>query len=143
MPSLSPLAFWLGLSGLLPFIAGPLWLSVSPATAPTWLDELWRDYLAMIASFMAGTLWGFAMPRTRDGAGLAGLIAAVSLMLLSWAALALPLHPSLLLLGAVYLLLLLTDLLRERGQGSIRGYLRLRTILTAGVLTCTAWRWLI
>jgi hypothetical protein len=143
MPTLSPLAFWLGLSGLLPFFAGPLWLTLSPASVPVWLDAVWRDYLAMIASFMAGTLWGFAMRRTGDVAGLAALIAAVSLMLLSWGAMLLPFRVSLALFAAVFLLLLLTDVLRERGPDSIRGYLRLRLILTAGVLSCIGWRLLL
>lgn len=140
---LSPLAFWMGLSGLLPFIAGPLWLTVSPETAPAWLDVMWRYYVAMIASFMAGTFWGFAVPLSRGSAGLLGVAISVLLMLMSWAALALGFHASLLLLGAVFLLLLLADYWRDRALDSIEGYFRLRAILTAGVLIAISWRLLL
>lgn len=140
---LSPLAFWLGLSGLLPFIAGPLWLTLSPATAPAWLDTAWWHYVAMIASFMAGTFWGFAVPLSVGTAGFLGLMISVALMLLSWAAMALPIRSSLLLLGAVFLLLLLADYWRDRALDSIEGYFRLRALLTVGVVLAISWRLLL
>lgn len=140
---LSPLAFWLGLSGLLPFIAGPLWLTVSPSTAPVWLDTVWWHYLAMIASFMAGTFWGFALPLSGGTAGFIGLLISVAMMLLSWAAMALPMQPSILLLGAVFLLLLLADFWRDRALDSIEGYFRLRASLTVGVVLVISWRLLL
>ena len=140
---LSPLAFWLGLSGLLPFLAAPLWLMLSPATAPVWLDTLWHHYAALIASFMAGTFWGFAVPLSRGSAGLMALLISVSLMLLSWLAMALPFRSSLLLLGAVFLLLLLADFWRDRALDSIEGYFRLRVLLTIGVLVAITWRLLL
>ncbi len=140
---MSPLAFWLGLSGLLPFLIGPLWLTLAPATAPAGLDRYWHLYLAMIASFMSGTFWGFALPLSRGSAGFLGLAISVSLMLFSWAALALPFKPSLLLLGVVFLLLLLADFWRERRLDSIEGYFRLRVLLTVGVLAAISWRLLL
>ncbi len=140
---MSPLAFWLGLSGLLPFVVGPLWLTLSPATAPVWLDTLWHFYLAMIASFMAGTFWGFALPLSGGTAGFEGLLISVTLMLLSWLSLALPLKASLLLLGVVFMLLLLADFWRDRTLDSIEGYLRLRVLLTVGVLLAISWRLLL
>lgn len=140
---LSPLAFWLGLSGLLPFIAGPLWLSLSPASAPVWLDSLWHQYVVLIASFMAGTFWGFAVPLSRGSAGMLGVAMSVGFMLLSWAAMALPFRHSLLLLGVVFLLQLLADFWRDRALDSIEGYFRLRALLTAGVLLAISWRLLL
>jgi len=140
---LSPLAFWLGLSGLLPFLVGPLWLTLAPASAPAWLDPMWHYYVAMIASFMAGTFWGFAVPLSVGTAGMLGVLMSVGLMLLSWAALALPFRYSLLLIGAVFLLLLLADYWRDRALDSIEGYFKLRTILTAGVLIAISWRLLL
>lgn len=140
---LSPLAFWLGLSGLLPFLVGPLWLMLSPATAPAWLDAAWHQYLAMITSFMAGTFWGFAVPLSGGTGGLLGLLMSAGLMLLSWAAMALPFGQSLMMLGAVLLLLLLADFWRDRVLDSIEGYFRLRVILTIGVLVCIGWRLLL
>lgn len=140
---LSPLAFWLGLSGLLPFFIGPAWLAFSPGTAPIWLDGLWHHYVALIASFMAGAFWGFALPLSGGSEGLKGLVVAVTLMLLSWAALALPFTASLLLLAVVFLLLLLADFWRERTLDSIEGYFRLRVLLTGGVLAAISWRLLL
>jgi hypothetical protein len=140
---LSPLAFWLGLSGLLPFVAGPLWLTLDPGSAPQWLDFLWLHYTAMIASFMAGTLWGFAVPMAGGSAGFLGLVISVVLMLMSWVAIALPLTPCLLLLAAVFLLLLLADYWRERALDTIEGYFTLRATLTAGVVASIAWRLLL
>lgn len=141
---LTPLAFWLGLSGLIPFVIGPLWLTLSPGSTPQWLDFLWLHYVAMIASFMAGTFWGFALPLSAGSAGFLGLVISVVLMLASWLALALPLLPCLLLLAAVFLLLLLADYWRERTLDSIEGYFRLRAMLTAGVALCISWRlWLL
>lgn len=143
MLALSPLAFWLGLSGLLPFVAGPLWLTVSPGTAPQWLDYCWHQYVGLIAAFMAGSFWGFAMPMSGGSAGLMALVVSVVLMLLSWVAMLLPLHPSLLLLAVVFLLLLLADYWRDRALDSIEGYFRLRVLLTAGVLLTIGWRLLL
>jgi len=137
---MSPLAFWLGLSGLLPFMAGPLWLTLSPATAPHWLDTLWWHYAAMIASFMAGTFWGFALPLSRGTAGFLGLVISIVLMLASWLALALPMRSSLLVLAAVFMLLLLADYWRDRTLDTIEGYFRLRALLTLGVVAVIAWR---
>jgi len=137
---LSPLAFWLGLAGLLPFIAGPFWLTVSPATAPVWLDTLWWHYVALIASFMAGSFWGFAVPLSMGTNGMLGLLIATGLMLLSWVAMALPMRNSLLMLSAVFLLLLLADYWRDRTLDEIEGYFRLRAVLTVGVVLVIAWR---
>lgn len=140
---LSPLAFWFGLSGLLPFIAGPLWLTVSPATAPVWLDTMWWYYVAMIASFMAGTFWGFALPLSRGTAGFLGSVIAVTLMLTSWAAMALAMRPSLRLLAVVFLLLLLADYWRSRVPNATEAYFRLRALLTIGVVLTISWRLLL
>ena len=143
MLALSPLAFWLGISGLLPFLAGPLWMTLSPETAPVWLDGVWHQYAGLIAAFMAGSFWGFAMPMSGGTAGLLALLISVALMLLTWVAMVLPLHESLLLLALVFLLLLLADYWRDRALDSIEGYFRLRLVLTAGVLIIIGWRLLL
>lgn len=96
----------LGYAGLLPFLLGPLWLTVAPADAPAWLDRIWISYVAMIAAFMAGTFWGFALPACEGPQGLAGLLGSSVLMILAWAALLLPLPLQGAMLGlmAVFLL---------------------------------------
>ncbi|MES2885498.1 MAG: DUF3429 domain-containing protein [Pseudomonadota bacterium] len=140
---LSPLAFWLGVAGLLPFLAGPLWMTLSPESVPVWLDGVWHQYAGLIAAFMAGSFWGFAMPMSGGTAGMVALLISVALMLLTFVAMVLPLHPSLLVLALVFLLLLLADYWRERTLDSIEGYFRLRLVLTAGVLIIIGWRLLL
>lgn len=143
MLALSPLAFWLGLSGLLPFLVGPLWLALSPGSAPPWLDVVWHQYVGLIAAFMAGSFWGFAMPMSGGSAGLTALLISVVMLLLTWVAMTLVLRESLLLLALVFLLLLLADYWRDRALDSIEGYFRLRLILTVGVLVIIGGRLLL
>lgn len=137
---LPPLVFVLGFAGLVPFFAGPVWVTVAPLSAPPWLDHLWLLYGALVASFMAGTFWGFSAPASQGSAGVAGLLVASVLMLLTWAGLALPFAPSLLALAGVFALQLLAELWRERALDTLPGYFRLRAILTAGAVAAIAWR---
>src|SRR5512139_4041881 len=80
----------MGYLGLVPFVAGPLWLTVAPESAPAWLDHAWRSYVTLIAAFLAGTFWGFALPAIEGPAGVAGLLIASLLLLVIWAAMSLP-----------------------------------------------------
>lgn len=130
-----------GYAGLIPFLLGPAWLAFSPGTAPDWLDAVWLSYCALIAAFMAGTLWGFSLPACEGAAGLAGLLIAMVLMLAAWFATALPFRPALAVLGLTYLLLLVADFWRERVLGTVGGYFMLRTVLTVGVLIAMGWRY--
>ncbi len=130
----------LGYAGLIPFLAGPLWLTLMPQSAPGWLDEVWLNYVALIAAFMAGTFWGFALPACEGPQGVIGLGASAVLMMLAWAALWLPLHGALLGLAAVFILQVLADVWFERTLGSVEGYFRLRVILTAGAVLAIGWR---
>jgi len=140
---LPPVVLLFGYAGLIPFMLGPLWLSVAPTSAPPWLDFVWHGYVAMIASFMAGTFWGFALPAVEGTAGKQGLLISVILMVLAWGALGLPFHASLIALALVFLLLLLADFWRERTLDTIGGYFMMRTTLTVGVLIAIAWRLLL
>jgi len=141
MNRLPPLVFILGYSGLLPFIAGPLWLSLSPASAPPWLDAVWLSYAAMIAAFMAGSFWGLALPTAEGPDGLIGMAMSTVLMLLAWGASAFPFPHSLLALGGVYVLLVLAEIWRERVLDPLCGYFSMRLSLTTGVLLCLGWRY--
>jgi hypothetical protein len=133
----------LGYAGLIPFLIAPLWLSFAPHSAPPWLDTVWHAYVAMVAGFMAGTFWGFALPAVEGPAGLLGLAIAAVLMLLAWGALSLPFYWSLIALAGVFLLLLVADFWRERTLDTIGGYFALRTTLTVGVLVAIVWRLLL
>ena len=133
----------LGLAGLIPFFVGPAWLAFAPQTAPEWLDQGWRLYIALLAAFLSGTFWGFALPAAMGPAGALGLVMASILMALTWCALMLPLKTSLLALAGVFLLLLAADFWRERTLDTIPGYFALRSALTAGALGAIAWRLLL
>jgi len=133
----------LGYAGLVPFIAGPLWLTAEPASAPVWLDHIWTAYITLIAAFLAGTFWGFALMAAAGPEGRLGVFIASMLMLLTWVAMWLPFRLSLFALALVFLLLLLADFWRERTLDTIPGYFMLRTMLTVGVLVAIAWRLLL
>lgn len=132
----------MGYVGLIPFVAGPLWLTVSPASAPAWLDHVWLCYVTLIAAFLAGTFWGFALPALEGPAGIAGMLIASFFLLVIWLAMALP-SQQLLLLSVVFLLLLLADYWRERTLDTIPGYFKLRAVLTTGAIAAIAWRMLL
>jgi len=139
--NLPRLLFVLGYAGLVPFIAGPLWLTVSPHTAPLWLDQAWLLYAAMIAAFMAGTFWGLALIVSGNPAGLLGMGFSAVLMLLSWGTAMLPFSWALPALAGVFILLVLAELWRERVLDPMSSYFRLRVVLTLGVLGCIVWRY--
>ena len=130
----------LGYAGLIPFVLGPLWLTVSPATAPAWLDRAWVDYATLIAAFLAGTFWGFALPAIQGPSGILGMFIATGLMLLTWLTMVLPLAYELYLLALVFLLQLLADFWRERTLDTLPGYFLLRVTLTAGAIATLGWR---
>ncbi|HEX4873018.1 MAG TPA: DUF3429 domain-containing protein [Nevskiaceae bacterium] len=137
---LSPWASVLGLAGLIPFFAGPLGHWLAATALPAGWDGYWIGYASLIASFMAGTQWGLTVPTSGGGWGLLGLLVSVSLMLLTWAATALPFDLQILALIGLFLLLLITDAVRERLIDSLPGYFRLRLLLTSGAVTALAWR---
>jgi hypothetical protein len=137
------LVMLLGYAGLLPFLVVPLWLTVHAASAPEWLDRVWISYVAMIAAFMAGTFWGFALPACEGPQGLIGLVVSSLLMIAAWTALLLPMHAALLGLVVVFLLQLLVDFWFERTLGSVEGYFHLRAVLTAGACIAVSWRLLL
>ena len=130
----------LGLAGLLPMFAGPVWWSFMPQTAPGWLPQVWITYVALVASFMSGTFWGFALPAIEGTEGQIGVLIASLLMIATWVVMAFPADAALYGLIGVYLLQLLADFWRERTLGSVIGYFGLRTGLTVGAIAAIAWR---
>jgi hypothetical protein len=130
----------LGYIGFLPFLAGPLWLTVAGETAPGWLDQVWINYVTLLAAFLAGTFWGFALPAVQGPAGLLGMFIASLLMLATWLTMSLGFDNRLYALAVVFALLLLADFWRERTLDTLPGYFMLRTTLTAGAIGAIAWR---
>ncbi len=137
---LPPLVYVIGYAGLIPFLCGPLWLSFSPQTAPANLDALWLGFAAVIAGFMAGTLWGMAIFTAEGPDGRLGMAMSTVLMLLAWGAMVLPFKLALIALAVVFVLLVLAEIWRERVLDPLSGYFTLRVSLTTGVLVCIAWR---
>lgn len=129
----------MGYVGLVPFMLGPLWLTVSPGTAPAWVDSVWLHYATLIAAFLAGTFWGFALPAVEGNEGIIGMAIAAALLVATWVAVSLP-GLQLWLLAVVFLLLLIADFWRERVLDTVPGYFRLRVTLTAGAILALAWR---
>ncbi|MBX6421278.1 MAG: DUF3429 domain-containing protein [Nevskia sp.] len=140
---LPPLVYLLGYAGLIPFLAGPLWLTLAPATAPAALDRWWLAWAALIAAFMAGSFWGMALQVVEGPSGQLGMAMSGALMVLAWAASLLPLRWALPALGVVFLLLVLAEFWRQRVLDPLSGYLSLRATLTLGVLAAFVWRWLL
>jgi hypothetical protein len=124
----------LSFAGLIPFLAGPVCVFAGWEPAALDVDLLWRSYVALIAVFLAGTFWGFALIAVNGPAGAAGVLIASLLVLLSWGASLLSFRESLAAFAVVYLLLLLADFWRERALDTIPGYFRLRAVLTGGAL---------
>ena len=130
----------LGYAGLIPFLAGPAWLTFSPETVPPWLDHAWMQYAGMIAAFMAGSFWGLALLASEGPAGLLGLVIATGLAGLAWMAMVLPFHEELYALIFVFMAQLLAEFWRERVLDPMSGYFVMRITLTLGVLGSIVWR---
>ena len=137
---LPPLVFLLGFAGLVPCFADPIWLGLAHDAAPAWLDHAWILYIALVASFMAGTFWGFSAPAALGRDGMIGLVIASALMLATWIAVVLPFKAAVATLAGVYLLQIGAELWRERALDTIPGYFKLRAQLTVGVVVALAWR---
>jgi hypothetical protein len=137
---LPPLLFILGYAGLLPFVAGPLWLTLAPRTVPVWFDGVWLLYAASIAAFMAGSFWGLALVVAQNPAGQVGMLISAVLMLAAWGSMLLPFSLALMSLALVFVLLAAAEVWRERVLDPVSSYFRLRMTLTIGVLICIVWR---
>lgn len=141
-------ALWLGLAGLLPFLWGTLTLlpSLEAALAPAIGARLVGQdvlvaYGTVILCFMSGVLWGFAARGQADpGATPAGAVRAYALSVLPalWAFFMVAGAPeqalSALLVGFVGLLAL--DMQYWLWGLAPRWWMRLRLLLTGGVLLC-------
>lgn len=131
----------LGYLGLIPFFTGPAWIVFSPETVPPRLDALWITWCTLLAAFLAGTLWGFALPALQGPAGVAATLLASALMLFTWLSTLLPTDAHLWALGVNYLLLLAVEIWRERTLDTLPGYFRLRATLTVGATIAIGWRY--
>ena len=137
-------ALWLGLAGLLPFLWGVATL-VSPALAQLTLDVIGPRFIGpfvliaygtVILCFMSGVLWGFAA----RGAETAWTGYALSVAPALWAFFFVGGGATRALAALVtgFVLLLLIDQQFSHWGLTPRWWMRLRLMLTSGVVLCLA-----
>ncbi|MEO0730146.1 MAG: DUF3429 domain-containing protein [Pseudomonadota bacterium] len=141
--SIPAAAFWLGLGGLIPFVALPIAVATEAVLVlPTWMQPhitvpALTLYAAIILSFMGGAQWGVAMRSVNDGGpvqdwrryGVSVLPA-----ILAWFALAMPTRSALIVISTGFVLLLMYDLWTVRKGEVPHWYERLRLGLTTVVV---------
>ena len=128
-------ALWLGLAGLIPFVAGAasLWVNISLLPPAAGL-KLAIIYGAIILSFMGGIRWGTAIGPYDSGRQTMEFSASVLGSLAGLAAAFLPAIPALALLIAGFLMQGLWDVISVDAGRLPSWFGRLRMILTAGAV---------
>jgi len=128
-------ALWLGLAGLIPFLAGAAsqWASLPLLPAETGL-KLVIVYAAIILSFLGGIRWGTAIGPYDQGRQALEFSASVLGSLAGLAAAFLPPIPALALLIAGFLMQGLWDVMSADAGRLPAWFGRLRMILTAGAV---------
>ena len=139
-PAPSASARVLGLTGLLPFLAGAVALAVLDAPGlKAWAATALVAYAALIATFLGGIHWGLAMRGVQPVTARLGW--GVSPSLLAWVAVMLPASMGLSLLA----LLLVTCYAVDRqfyASAGLSGWLGLRLQLTSvATLSCLVGAW--
>jgi len=128
-------ALWLGLAGLIPFVAGAasLWVNI-PLLPPETGLKLAIVYGAIILSFLGGIRWGTAIGPYDSGRQASEFPASVLGPVAALAAAFLPAIPALALLIAGFLMQGLWDVMSV-DAGRLPGWFgRLRMILTGGAV---------
>lgn len=143
--AIPPLALWLGLAGLLPFLASVAAAWLAPVAWQAVAVRAFLGYGAVILSFLGGVQWGVAMCRERPGEApfRRRMLLAMVPSLVAWPALLL--HPltAAWVLAIGFVLVRLHELSREGGARLPGWYHSLRRPLTLVVLACHAlliWR---
>lgn len=142
-------ALWLGVAGLIPFVALPVLAAIGPGALPlpTWLGAHMSVpalllYAAVILSFMGGVQWGLAIQageridesRLNGGGDFRRYGASVVPALLAWLALLLDPRTGLFLLAVGFVGLLVYDIWTVRRGEAPGWYERLRLGLTSVVV---------
>jgi len=141
-PSLPRPALWLGLGGLIPFLAGALGAVLGGGGGGETLRFLalavLEAYGAVILSFLGAVHWGFAL--RADGAEAVATPARLGLgvvpALVAWVALLLPGGLALILLAVGVLGTVAVETLAARRGLMPEGYLQLRWGLSLGAALC-------
>ena len=133
-----PPALALGASGLLPFAAFLFGLWFGPPTLSLWCAKALLNYGVVILAFVGALHWAFAMQASGFDASDRWTWMGWSTMpaLAAWAAAMLPWRAGIGVLLAVFLLHLALDHVLAPRAALPSWYLRLRRLLTAGVVLC-------
>lgn len=127
------MAWTLGLAGLVPFIAGALASHLTIGLVGPHAVEATLAYGVIILAFMAGTQWGGAVNRPVRGRGWRYVVAVLPTLAI-WPAWLMGPQMTLAVLLAAFAWLLLVDVFFSRRRWWPAWYLRLRAVLTAGVI---------
>ncbi|MEM8795487.1 MAG: DUF3429 domain-containing protein [Pseudomonadota bacterium] len=130
-------ALWLGLTGLIPFIAGTLLVFMGGAgiVAVPQAELFLTAYGAVILSFLGGVRWGLALADPNHAAQARDQAFSVVPSLIGWLALLLPFSSGIGVLAVAFLIQGAWDIKTMRSGGGPQWYGTLRTILTAIVGT--------
>ena len=133
MKSIPKAALFLGLSGLLPFVAlGGIAVCQAPAIHRGVYSAL-MAYGAIILSFLGGVRWGFAINAKSPSNLTLPLMISVTPSLIAWLSLLVRAEYGIVVLTVSFLLMTLLDFKLQSGPA---WYLTLRIPLSLGVLTC-------
>jgi hypothetical protein len=137
-PSLPRPALWLGLAGLLPFLAGALLAWTAPEEARGEALYALATYGALILSFLGAVHWGLALraPAAEGRATAPRLGLGVLPSLVGWVGLLLPAGPGMLLIALGLVATAGAETLAARRGLLPDGYLRLRWGLSLGAALC-------
>lgn len=138
--SIPPMALWLGIAGLIPFVGLTLLYVLQLEGRIGWTPGYARDVLvsygAIILSFLGGIRWGVALKHGDSSHAVKMFIFSVVVPLAAWVALFLPKPHDITWLIAIFLVVGVADVaLVTRGHAP-RWFGTLRTILTVGVIGC-------
>ncbi len=130
-------ARWLGLAGLIPFLA----CAIAVWSGVGWIQAeglgLQLGYAAVIVTFLGGVHWGRALA-PGAGPGWPGLIWSVTPSLIAWLALRMYPTSGLLVLMAAFVLAFWIDRRAVKIGLFPEWYLALRQVLTLGAMLCLA-----
>ncbi|WP_209443450.1 DUF3429 domain-containing protein [Falsiroseomonas frigidaquae] len=132
IPGLPIPALWLGLAGLLPFLA----MAGATAAGLPWGGRALAAYGATILAFLGAVHWGLALAAPAPGPG--RFVLGVVPQLVGWVALLLPLRPGLALLAVAIVATAAAETLAARAGLVPMAYLRLRWVLSVGAAGCLA-----
>ena len=131
-------AFWLGTTGLVPFVVLTSALYAMPGSANPVLVVWLSAYSAVILSFVGAVHWGVAMTHQHMREADRALFMAWSVVpaLAAWASLLLPAKTGLLLMASTFAVHYAADRQLAQRFGLPAWYLKLRGGLTAMVALC-------